>query len=244
MIGIYKIKNIINNKIYIGQSIRIEKRWIDHKKTLRSNSHRNVYLQNAWNKYGEDNFIHEIIEECDVSELNDKEIYWINYYNSTNPLYGYNLDGGGNCNKEVSDITKKKLSISNSGNNNSQSHSVVCLETKEIFSTIREANDKYNISKGAISSCCRNKRKIAKGLHWMYYEDYLGSSDEYIMKLINNNPISHCIKVMNITTNDIYSSIQEASDITGICRNQISKCCRGIGNTAGGCKWKYIKEAV
>lgn len=244
MIGIYKIENIINNKIYIGQSIRIEKRWIDHKKTLRSNSHRNVYLQNAWNKYGEDNFIHEIIEECDVSELNDKEIYWINYYNSTNPLYGYNLDGGGNCNKEVSDITKKKLSISNSGNNNSQSHSVVCLETKEIFSTIREANDKYNIPKGAISSCCRNKRKIAKGLHWMYYEDYLGSSDEDIMKLINNNPISHCIKVMNITTNDIYSSIQEASNITGICRNQISKCCRGIGNTAGGYKWKYIKEAV
>ena len=109
---------------------------------------------------------------------------------------------------------------------------------------IREANDKYNIPKGAISSCCRNKRKVAKGLHWMYYEDYLSSSEEYIMKLINNNPISHCIKVMNITTNDIYSSIQEASDITGICRNQISKCCRGIGNTAGGYKWKYIKEAV
>ena len=72
MIGIYKIKNKVNGKVYIGQSIRIEKRWIDHKKTLRSNSHRNIYLQNAWNKYGEENFIHEIIEECDISELNDK----------------------------------------------------------------------------------------------------------------------------------------------------------------------------
>ena len=244
MIGIYKIKNKVNGKVYIGQSIRIEKRWIDHKKTLRSNSHRNIYLQNAWNKYGEENFIHEIIEECDISELNDKEIYWIKYYNSTDSSCGYNLDKGGGCNKEISDITREKLSISHKGENNSQSHSVICLETKEVFTTIKQANDKYDIPKSVISSCCRKKRKVANGLHWMYYEDYLNSTKKEIEKIINNNPISHCVKVMNITTNCIYNSIQEASDITGICRNQISKCCRGIGSTAGGYKWEYVKEAV
>lgn len=59
--GIYKITNIINNKIYIGSSTDIKKRWHGHKYDLRKNKHCNTHLQNAWNKYGEDNFKFEII---------------------------------------------------------------------------------------------------------------------------------------------------------------------------------------
>ena len=88
------IKNNINNKSYIGQSINIENRWTHHKSELNNNRHINDYLQNAWNKYGEDNFSFIVIEECKESELNEKEIYYINKYNSMNN--GYNLCEGGN----------------------------------------------------------------------------------------------------------------------------------------------------
>ena len=55
--GIYQIKNIINNKSYIGQSTDINKRIAKHKASLRHNKHNNSHLQNAYNKYGEDKFV-------------------------------------------------------------------------------------------------------------------------------------------------------------------------------------------
>ena len=59
IVGIYKIECIANNKVYIGQSINIKRRLYDHKTRLRKGTHKNKHLQNAWNKYGEDNFTFE-----------------------------------------------------------------------------------------------------------------------------------------------------------------------------------------
>ena len=115
MIGIYKIENLINKKVYIGQSINIECRWNSHKNDLIRGNHINKYLQNAWNKYGNDNFKFEIIEECLEEELNQKEIYWINYYGGCNSVQNYNLASGGNCGGSPSIETREKLSISNRG---------------------------------------------------------------------------------------------------------------------------------
>lgn len=95
MIGIYKIKNQVNGKIYIGQSINIEQRWYNHRNELNGDRHCNGHLQAAWNKYGEENFIFEIIEECILKDIDNKEKYWIDFYNSTNPNLGYNLTCGG-----------------------------------------------------------------------------------------------------------------------------------------------------
>ena len=55
--GIYQIRNIINNKIYIGQSLNIKTRFLQHKQALRKNRHPNQHLQNAWNKYGKSNAV-------------------------------------------------------------------------------------------------------------------------------------------------------------------------------------------
>lgn len=83
---IYKTTNLINGKIYIGQSIN------DDPKYLGSG----VFLKNAIEKHGKKNFIKEIIDNTDsVDELNEKEIYWIEKYNSTNKNIGYNLCSGG-----------------------------------------------------------------------------------------------------------------------------------------------------
>ncbi len=60
--GIYKIINIINNKIYIGSATNIKQRWATHKFRLKNNKHHNSHLQNAWNKYGERNFLFEVLD--------------------------------------------------------------------------------------------------------------------------------------------------------------------------------------
>src|SRR6266478_4412784 len=63
--GIYKIKNILNEKYYIGSSHDIENRWEVHKYRLNCGGHINIYLQRAWNIDGEYNFELEIIRQCD-----------------------------------------------------------------------------------------------------------------------------------------------------------------------------------
>lgn len=65
--GVYKITCLANNKIYIGSSSNILKRWSNHRYELRHDTHSNRYLQNAWNKYGEDSFKFEVVELCNPS---------------------------------------------------------------------------------------------------------------------------------------------------------------------------------
>lgn len=109
--GIYCIENIITHKKYIGQSINIKDRWSKHKSELNHQTHDNDYLQKAWNKYGENNFKFYIIERCNIEDLNEKEIYYIEYYNTLNRNHGYNLKSGGQCNgSQVTDYVKEKLS--------------------------------------------------------------------------------------------------------------------------------------
>ena len=105
--GIYKITNLKNNKGYIGQSSDIKKRWRNHKFELKNNIHNNPYLQNAFNKYGEEAFEFRIIEKTSKENLDEAEEYWIDYFDSTNPEKGYNLKYGGNSSKVRADIQEQ-----------------------------------------------------------------------------------------------------------------------------------------
>lgn len=65
--GIYKITNLDNGKMYVGQATDIYRRWDEHKRALNSNHHDNNYLQNSWNLHGETSFAFDIIELCDYT---------------------------------------------------------------------------------------------------------------------------------------------------------------------------------
>lgn len=95
MTGIYKITNMINGKSYIGQSVDIHRRWrMEISDSNNVNNHSYDYpLMRAFRKYGVDNFKFEIIEECKNEELNQKEIYWIDYFDTF--FHGYNQTLGG-----------------------------------------------------------------------------------------------------------------------------------------------------
>ena len=103
---IYKHTNKINGKVYIGQTCqKPEYRW-NHGKGYKECPH----FYDAILKYGWENFEHEIIETgLTNEEANERETYWINFFNSTNEDFGYNLSLGG-LNREFSEETKQKLS--------------------------------------------------------------------------------------------------------------------------------------
>ncbi len=93
MIGIYKIINNITKEIYIGQSTNIKIRWAQHKRAFKNNEYPHLKIYQAFKKYGLENFSFEVIEQCEKDELNEREQYWIKYYNSY--INGYNMTPGG-----------------------------------------------------------------------------------------------------------------------------------------------------
>mgnify|MGYP000066500154 CR=1 FL=1 len=88
--GIYQIRNLINDKKYIGSTNNFSNRFSSHKRFLRKNRHVNQHLQNAWNEHGEGNFEFEILEVVDVDNLLMIEQQYIDRYWSLNVLYNKN----------------------------------------------------------------------------------------------------------------------------------------------------------
>lgn len=149
--GIYKITNKINNKSYIGQSIHIEDRWTDEKYcAFEPTAHRyNTILSQAFRKYGIDNFVFEILEQCSQEELNEKEKYYIQKYDSYYNGYNATMGGEGNIHNEIK-ITKEEL-----------------LEIYDLLlnSTISQKDIaiKYNVGEDTISNINHGKTRIING---------------------------------------------------------------------------------
>ena len=113
---IYKITNNINKKLYIGQTYRAFRERIDDYKRYLCND----YLANSFKKYGFENFTFEIIDHAKtIGELNEKEIFYIEKYDSTNKTKGYNIEIGGR-NHPISEETRQKLSQLHKGKKQSR----------------------------------------------------------------------------------------------------------------------------
>lgn len=107
---IYKITNTLNNKVYIGQTTKsLQKRFTQHKNNSNKSYFSQIVLYKAFNKYGIENFSFEQIEEVPNELLDDREKYWIEYYDSY--FNGYNSTLGGRATKlfnwDIDDIVEK-----------------------------------------------------------------------------------------------------------------------------------------
>lgn len=143
--GIYKITNLINHKNYIGQSINIERRWKDEKDRAfnqNSNSY-NSALSQSFRKYGLSNFSFEILEQCDIKDLDVKEIFYIEKYNSYYNGYNETTGGQGNPNAVCKISEKDLLSIYDLLLNSSKSQK----EIAEIFSVGQDVISTINNGK-------------------------------------------------------------------------------------------------
>lgn len=135
IIGIYIIKNSNDGKVYIGQSVDVEYRICNHFSCLKHKRHDNEHMQRAFNKCPEA-FSWELLCTCDESELDEKEIMYIQQYNSTNPDVGYNKSYGGQLKHRATEETKRKMSETKKG----------VKFTKEHCAKIGAANRKRHLS--------------------------------------------------------------------------------------------------
>ena len=136
MIGIYKIENLINHKVYIGQSKNIERRWTEHRTRVNYARNDNLPLYRAFRKYGIENFSFEVIEQCNVEKLNEKEKKYIQLYNSFAPN-GYNATLGGESSQPQKITPEQAQEIK------------VLLKTTTLNQT--EIAKQFNISQNAVS---------------------------------------------------------------------------------------------
>ena len=136
---IYIIRNTVNNKVYIGQTkVSVETRWKEH---LRHAQYGEQVINRAMKKYGVDKFYIETLEICDVNIIDEREIYYIDLYDSTNKSKGYNVSIGGNTPK----FKRKALSISD----------LVDLYVNKQF-TLEQIAEKYNVTRYIICAELKN----------------------------------------------------------------------------------------
>lgn len=224
-IGIYCIENTVNGKKYIGQAIDINRRWNQHMNELNKNIHYNEHLQSSWNKYGKENFIFYIIEECKKEDLNDREIYYISLHDSTNGDKGYNISDGGYI-------------------NNYQAKEVYCYYLNGIFfkkfNSISEASIYCNGNSANICNCCNGKRNMAYGFQWKYnYEEKIGAIDapnNYNNMVVYMYDLNGCYVKSFCNVYDAMNFLNKES----ICK--IVNCCNGKQSIAYGYQWRWFKK--
>ena len=183
--GIYKITNIVNNKIYVGSAINVSNRIKSHKRLLKNNRHFNSHLQSSYNKYGLSYFRYEIIETTTYDVMLERETYWIETLKANNREFGYNkrLIASSNLGIKLSNETRKKLSDSHLGHKRSKETHKKIIDSQykkicqfdmngnfiKVFNSLqaaaRELNVKYTTS---ITSCLKKRLNSALGFRWCY----------------------------------------------------------------------------
>lgn len=193
---IYCAYNKINQKRYIGQTIQL----LCQRKAAHYSKDKDIYFHRALHKYAvEDWEWTEIDCANSAEELNEKEKYWIKFYDTTNPDKGYNILPGGSSarpDKEQIRIARdnfvKQYSQENSGSK--RLYNMKCVETQQIFKNAAEASRIMNVHHSHLVAAANGKLKSAGGYHWEWCID---------LKLYPN--ALYCVEL-----NKIYLSYNEA----------------------------------
>lgn len=265
MIGIYKITNKINNKSYIGQSIHVEERWKEH---IEKNNNKSL-IHLAIIKYGVENFSFEILEQCSQQELNDREIYWIDKYDTYQN--GYNLTLGGESGRkydvnEILETFNKTQSLFKTANiigchittvrnvcrglgiNLSYLQEAkpvekidpITLNIIQEYYSISEAALDMNVTHSAIKRAVEGQNQSCQGYFWRYK----GDIDKKFSIKEEVKKAKTKINQIDLETGQIIATYDSQADaLRALNKNPksggISSVCRGNKKSAYGYFWQY-----
>lgn len=177
--AIYKITNIINGDNYVGSCKTPRIRWINHKSRLKLGSHHSQYLQYAYNKYGKENFLFEVIEECQEHEKIERENYHMQLNNCA-----YNMCKVATYKGRVMAMSEEIKEKIRSKTYRRKVYQFALDGTFiQTFDSVKAAMRKYNIKSNAhIIDCCRGKRATACKFRWSYTSEVLMLKSRYNIK--------------------------------------------------------------
>ena len=252
-----------SNKVYVGLTKQsVKDRW----RNGNAYSH-SVFVNNAIKKYGWENIKKVVLYDGLTREqAMQKEIELIEWFNSTNRKFGYNLSTGGESKSGVpmseetkdylrwlrlgttlSEETKRKIGERQLGANNTMARKVICLETMKVYDTLMQAQKETGATK--ISDCCRHtkKHKSSGGLHWEYYDEHLSEQDykdilEWLVEEENENK-HHKMSDENKKKLVDMCSVSVVCVETGEMFNSIADACRthnlNPSDVCNCCKGEY-----
>lgn len=235
--GIYIIRNQINQKCYIGSTYQFSQRKSKHFKQLRENRHHSKYLQNAFNKYGEENFDFEILFTCPPDDLIRIEQYHINNYK---PEYNMASIAGSNRGVKFSDESRARMSKAFTGRkqsrevielrakNNSKSVLQICPETFVIikeYTSLKDAKNEHGLSTGDISSVLNNRSFYGGKFTWEYADKY---DKDVIEAKKNKFNTRRAVVVLNRdgSFNSEFKSVKETAEYIQTSHGNICSCCK------------------
>ena len=219
MVGIYKITNP-KGRIYIGQSNNIERRFKDYKRSLKKQQ---IRLYNSIKNYGYENHKFEVIEECSINLLNERERYWQDYYdvigrNGLNCRLTECNDRSGVLSKETIDKLKNKNFDYLIGNKFRKG----IKHTDEIKEQIRQTlilNAKKPDYKNPMSGKFKEKNHFYGKKHTEKTKQIIREkalANNYLIEKLKSYNLSRCYVLLNTETGIYYESISEASKLLSI----------------------------
>ena len=215
MLGkIYKITNKLNGKVYIGQTIKsLKERFEKHcwGTTEKDQYHLNMAIKKAIRKYGKENFTIELIEEVETTKLDEREVYWISFYDSYNKGYNCTLGGQNGATRST------KLSWTEENE---------VIEAKYLGFSIKEIEEVYGIDRTTVHNIFKrhnlkmpNKRNLENRINLDEFKSFLNTNPTE-KQIINKFNICRCsvhnyIKKHNIEYNFPTSVQTLASNVEG-----------------------------
>lgn len=259
---IYKITNLINNKVYIGQTVRpLQRRWNQHIIDAQNHKNEKNHFHSAIRKYGKQNFKAEVIETCLEEQLNEKEKYWINFYDSYNNGYNSTLGGDGMLKHEpvdinqVSDLINQGFTLEEISKKINVSPKIISRQLKQ-NGVYEQLQKRIKINKNAkpVYQWDNVGNLINIFNSQMDVEQQLGFNHKAISQAIKNKTRSanfywtfgekpeykHRIAQYDLQGNFIkyWKDTAQAGKILHLDPSSIGKCCRGQRYNCGGYIWK------
>ena len=157
--GIYTITNLVNGKIYVGLTANLLDRESQHFRSLRRNVHKNYHLQNAYNQYGEEAFVYEILVECEEAHMASEEHYWCYWLDTHNRERGYNI-----APTDPTVVTFKKSKESIEKFRKTMTGHIITEETKKKISDSQKGKIITEETRRKISEAIKGKPSCRKGV--------------------------------------------------------------------------------